>query len=61
MRFFIFERIIDTNIIGICTSAVMSEAEPVMRITFWNTSVSSRKTFIIVSGQQGFLSFEMSF
>ncbi len=60
IRFLTLERIIETNIIGIWTSAVMSLAEPVMRITFWKTSVSSKNSFIIVSGQQGLLSFKIS-
>ena len=60
IRFLTFDLIIETNIIGIWTSAVMSLAEPVMSITFWNTRVSSKNTFIIVSGQQDLLSFEIS-
>lgn len=32
-------------IIGICTSAVMSEAFPVISIMFWKTKVASLKTF----------------
>jgi len=60
IRFLTFERIMETNIIGIWTSAVISFAEPVIRITFWKTSVSSKNIFIIVSGQQGLLSFEIS-
>ena len=60
IRFLILERIIDTSIIGICTSAVMSVAEPVIRITFWKTKVSSKNILIMLSGQQGLLNFEIS-
>lgn len=44
-KFFI-ELFVNIKIImGICTSAVMSEAFPVISIMFWKTKVASLKTF----------------
>lgn len=49
---------IKTNIIkGIWTSAVISDAFPVIKIMFWKVRVTSWNIFSIVSGQEGFFKF----